>query len=95
MPAVDLASLYGWRPGRVGAARIGRYQTAVYERDGRTTATRLWVTPGLPVPVRFEEKLPHEEREETVRSIRTDLPLPDRLFHLPAGAVIQDLHPRR
>jgi hypothetical protein len=97
VPEVDPALLSGWRPGRVGAARIGRYQTEIYERDGwiegQRSATRLWVSPDLPVPVRIEEKLPHEEREETLRSIRFDLPLPDRLFRLPAGTVVQDLHP--
>ena len=63
--------------------------------DGQRSSTRLWVSPGLPVPVRIEEKLPHEAREETLRSIRFDLPLPERLFRLPAGAIVQDLHARR
>ena len=44
---------------------------------------------------RIEEKLPHEERVETLRSTRFDLPLPDRLFRLPAGAIVQDRHARR
>jgi hypothetical protein len=99
VPAVDLAGLAGWRPGRVGAAWIGHYPAQIYERDGRIQgrlfSTRLWVTSGLPVPVRLEEKLPGEEREETLRSIRMELSLPDRLFRLPARAVIQDLHPGR
>jgi hypothetical protein len=99
LPNIDRALLSHWEPGRVGAARIGRYRTEIYESDGwihgQRSSTRLWVSPGVPVPVRIEEKLPREEREETLRSIRFDLPLPARLFRLPAGATVQDRHARR
>jgi hypothetical protein len=99
LPNIDSTILSRWRPGRVGAARIGRYRTQIYEQEGQLSdgpiSTRLWISPDLPVPVRIEEKLPHEEREETLRSVRFDLPLPEHLFRLPAGAIVQDLHPRR
>jgi hypothetical protein len=96
LPDVDPARLAAWRPGRVGAARLGRYRTAIYETDTQSStghfSTRLWVSPDLPVPVRIEEKFPHEERDETLRSVRFDLPLPGPLFRLPAGAVVRDLN---
>jgi hypothetical protein len=94
----DIARLPG-KPGRIGAERIGRDRTEIYANKAwigrQPISTRLWISPDLPVPVRIEQKLPYVEREETLRSVRFDLPLPDHLFRLPAGAVVQDLHPGR
>src|SRR5262249_38509669 len=87
LPDGDRGRCAARRPGRVGAARIGRYRTEIYETDVQIPAgrfsTRVWVSPDLPVPIRIEEKFPHDERDETLRSVRFNLPLPDSLFRLP------------
>jgi hypothetical protein len=87
---------------RVGSERVGRYLTDIYEPryssmlgmpKARKFASRVWISPDLPVAVKSVTKAPECESVMLLTLAQFDVPVSDSLLQLPKGMRVRPMAP--